>query len=161
MADKGSLEDFKKKYEELRVKYDLPSFKELNESFEIECVVEEESDLILRRIRHQIMDRVAVNFRLMEIFLNPSNAPMFFFNIVKSFNSQDKSLIQEVYNKYVEIELDVFQIENKYAEKFEAEFIKKVYKENEKLKNKLESLFEKIRKNYTSLDKKQDKSYFG
>ena len=107
------------------------------------------------------MDRVAVNFRLMEIFLNPSNAPMFFFNIVKSFNSQDKSLIQEVYNKYVEIELDVFQIENKYAEKFEAEFIKKVYKENEKLKNKLESLFEKIRKNYTSLDKKQDKSYFG
>ena len=161
MAEEGKLDKLKREYDKLKERYNLPSFQELNEDFEIECASEEESDFLLRKIRHQMMEKVSVHFRLMEIFLNPSNVPMFFFNIIKSLNASEKALIQEVYEKYVELELDVFIIENKYSEKSEAEFIKKVYSENKKTKEKLEGVFKNIKRNYKAASKKNDKSYLG
>ena len=83
MGKESSLEELKKDYLILQKKYKMPSFKELNEEFDIEKAAEHETDCLIREIRKAIMDKVIAYLRFVEMLLNPSNAPMFFFALVK------------------------------------------------------------------------------
>ena len=90
MVKESSLEDLKKDYEKLKSKYALPSFKELNEEFDIEKAAEQETECLIREVRKLIMEKVIAYLRFIEMLLNPSNAPMFFFALVKGLTSVDK-----------------------------------------------------------------------
>jgi len=68
------LEQLKKDYSAYEKKYKLPSFKELNESFEIEKI-ERQSDILLRIVRVIMMEKVIATQRFVESLLNPANAP--------------------------------------------------------------------------------------
>ena len=51
------LKDLKKEYGKLEKKHKLPSFKEVNETFEIDKI-ENESDCLVREVRKIIMDKI-------------------------------------------------------------------------------------------------------
>ncbi len=160
-SDESNLVKLKEEYEKLKQKYSLPEFKFMNENFEIEQICVEDTELLLKRIRKQTMDKISSGIRGLEMFLNPQNAPVFIFNIIKTFSQPDKEIIDNIYHKFAEFEIQAFGLENKYNEEAEADFVKKVAKEWIDICDDFDRLFKSMRANYKQESKKNEKSYLG
>jgi hypothetical protein len=161
MTKESSLEELKKDYAVLRGKYKLPSFKELNEEFDVEKVAEHETDCLLREMRKAIMDKVIAYLRFIEMLLNPSNAPMFFFALVKGLTSDDKRALERIYEKLGGLEIDVIELDCHYNEKEEADFIKKIIKEWQCIKEEMLKIVEVLKRNWSQKSRKGDRGYCG
>ena len=161
MKEKSDLEDLKKQYKKIEKKYSLPSFNKLNEEFDIERVSEKETDFLLRELRKTIMDKVLAYMRFTELLLNPANGPMFFFAAVKGLNLNEKTLIDDLYKKLAGLEIEVISRDNIYNEKKEAEFVVRIYKDWQKVKEEIEEIVQILKKNWDSKGQKNDKGYFG
>jgi hypothetical protein len=157
----SKLEQLKKNYKELGTKYKLPSYKELNEEFDIEKVQELETDTLLREIRKVIMDKVLAYLRFVELLINPSNAPMFFFAILKGLESSDKKQLDEIYTKLGRLEIEVIEIDNDYSEEQEARFIKHVFHEWQEIKEEMKIVSKSLQKSWDKKTEKKEKSYLG
>jgi hypothetical protein len=161
MKHESGLELLKKEYGKLEKKYSLPKFKFLNEDFDIERISEKETDFVLREARKAIMDKVLAYLRFTELLLNPQSAPMFFFSLIKSLNPSDKNLVERIYKKIAEYELEVIGLDNIYSEKKEAEFIKKIHREWQEIKKDVDELVQIMNKNWKQKSKKIEREYFG
>jgi len=138
------LEILKKEYTEFKVKYNLPDFYELNKLFDIE-EIDADTDFLLRKIRRVVLDKVGNYLRFIEVMLNPSNAPIFFFKLIKKLDEKDKQDLTELYEELGKIELDVVRLDLDYNESREAEFINKIFMMfNERIKQKLLVLIHKM-----------------
>ena len=107
------------------------------------------------------MEKVFWNLRTLETFLNPQNAPLFVFNIIKVFNEADKKLISELYKKLSEYEIVSFGLGVEYNEEEEAKFIKKVSEDWKEIVVILRKIHTAMGKNLDKKDEKQNTSYFG
>ncbi len=161
IKEDSSLEKLKKKYVIFEKKYSLPPFKDLNENFDIEKISEQETDYLLREIRKIVVDKAVAYLRFTEMLLNPSNAPMFFLTLVKGLTSQDKRIIERMYEKLGSFEIDVIELDAKYNEKDEAEFIKKIQKEWKTISVDMIKLTEVLRRNWNQKAIKDERGYFG
>lgn len=161
MKEKSSLEEMKKDYEKLRSKYALPSFKELNEEFDIEKAAEHETECLIREIRKLVMEKVITYLRFIEMLLNPSNAPMFFFALVKGLTASDKRILEKLYDKLGSFEIEIIELDCNYDEKDEAEFIKKILGEWQEIKEDMLKLVEVLKHNWSQKSKKDERGYFG
>lgn len=159
MASK--LELLKKDYSILEQKYKLPSFRELNEEFDIEKVQELETDTLLREIRKVIMDKVIAYLRFIEMLLNPSQAPMFFFALLKGLDGVDRKLLEEMYANLGRLEIEVVGVDNDYSEKTEAEFILHVFKEWKEIKEAMKKISKSLKLSWDKKSEKKEKSYLG
>ncbi len=159
--EKSNLEEMKKDYLVLQKKYSLPSFRELNEEFDIEKVSENETECLLREIRKNIMEKVISYLRFIEMLLNPSNAPLFFFALVKGLTSQDKRILEKLYDKLGSFEIEVIELDCDYSEKNEAEFINKLLKEWRSVREDMIKLVEVLKRNWNQKSSKNDKGYLG
>ena len=154
-----NLEQLKEKYDKFKDKYKLPEFFELNEIFEIE-EVDAETDFLLRKIRRAITERIAGYMRFFEIILNPSNAPMFFFKLIKKLDSKDKEILGEIYDKLGYLEIELVKMDIDYKEEAEAEFIRKVFMIFTNMKKNILNVLNKF--GTESEEKKRENgSYFG
>jgi len=158
--DKNCIDDLKESYEPLRKKYDLPDYKFLNENFEIE-LISDESDLLLKRVRKQILEKIFWNLRTIETFLNPQNAPLFIFNIIKKFTEEDKEVINNLYKKLSEYEVTAFGLEIEYNEQAEADFIKNIGKIWGEIVEDLKKIHVAMVQSSNKKSEKENKSYFG
>ncbi len=161
MAEKSKLENLKKEYVKFESKYKLPSFQKLNEDFDIEKTAEHESEMVLRDIRKAIMDKSLAYLRFLELFLNPTNAPFFFFAILKNLGADDKKKIEGIYKELGEFEIDAIELDNEYAEKKEADFIKKGFKKWQEIKGEMKIIVESLRRSWKANSDKKEKAYFG
>jgi len=161
MEKENKIEKLKESYEKLKIKYALPSFQFMNENFEIESVAEEDTELLIRRIRKSVREKVHAMIAVFETFINPTSAPMFVFNIIKGFNSDEKEIIEKLYKKFAELEIDAFNLEVRYDEKAEAGYIKKSCELWKSSESDLKKIYESMKGNYGVESKKSDKSYFG
>lgn len=157
----SSLLKLKEKYLEFKKKYNLPEFSFLNENFEIEGLEIEETDLLLKRIRKQIVEKIYYNSRTLETFMNPQSAPLFVFSIVKGFSPEDNILIKGLYKELVEFEIDAFGLEASYEEKREADFIKRIAEAWPSISDNLVKIGLAMKINYSLESKKDKKSYLG
>ena len=155
------FKEFKEKYETLRKKYDLPDFKFMNENFEIENVACEETELLAKKIRKQMMEKISLSFHSLEMLKNPQNAPLFIFSMIKSFSPSDKDNLELLYNKFAGFEIEAFGLETYYDEKKEIEFIKKVCKEWKEVCSDFNKIYESMKSGNKPDSKKHQKSYFG
>ena len=156
-----TLEELKQKYKKLQEKYSLPSFESLNEDFVIEKAYETETDLLLREIRKFMWDRIGNYLRLIEGILNPVNAPMFIFSIVKILGIEEKKRLSEIYRELTKLEIRVIATDLDYNEKKEAEFINNSYSLWQKIKKDLVNILEKIYKKWDDKSEASSKGYFG
>jgi hypothetical protein len=159
MAEK--LENLKKEYSELEKKYKLPTFRELNEEFDIEKVQELETDTLLREIRKVIMDKAIAYLRFIETLLNPSQAPMFFFNLLKGMDSNDKKILEDLYGRLGKIEIEVIGVDNDYSEKSEADFIKHIFSEWKIIKENMKIISKSLHNSWDKKTERKEKSYLG
>src|SRR3989338_6267546 len=157
----GNLVQLKKEYEIFRKKYSLPEFKFMNENFEIENIEFSETELFLKMIRKHMTEKIFFVLRGLETFINPQNAPLFMFYVIKSFSESDKERIKELYKQLAQYEIEAFGLESAYNENKEAEFIKKFCADWKDISNDLMKLYDSMKEGHNKDTKKAVKSYFG
>ncbi len=155
------LDDLKKAFKKIRDEYELPSFDDLNRDFEIEKLQDIERDFLIRDIRRTLIDKNLSYFKFLEMFLNPGNGPIFFMSLTNNLNNEEKKKIEQIYFKLGKFELDSINLDNKYDEAKEAEFIKKFYSEWENLKEEFGNLMGDIEEIWEREVEKDDKVYLG
>ena len=162
MAEDRNLDTLKQEYKIIQEKYNLPSFDELNRDFAIEKAVEIQTDYLIREIRKLVADRIYNYMRLMEVMMNPQNAPLYIFSLIKTMNEDDKKKLSDIYKKFSDNEIALIKMDIHFDEEKEAEFIKNSYKIWESMKDDILSLVENAEK---KLGKEKDsqvkKDYFG
>ena len=156
-----SLEDLKKEYEVLRKKHDLPDFSELNKLFDIE-EIDVETELLLRKVRRTISEKTSGYLRFIETILNPSNAPIFFFRIVKKLDNEDKEFLTRIYDILGNFEIKIIGLELDYSEEKEAEFVKDLFNIfNNEIRGKFLEIIKKLENDNGDKKKENNGSYFG
>jgi len=161
MTEKSDLEKLKEDYKEIQKKYNLPIFEELNKDFQIEKVAEVETDFLIREVRKFIADKFSNYLRFIEAILQPVNAPMFVFSIIKSIGAEEKKRLTEVYKKLVKNEVRLIELDTEFVEKKEAEFVKESYKIWQEIKKDILEVVEVIKKNWDNKFETNSRGYFG
>tara|TARA_Y100000310_G_scaffold308328_1_gene351312 strand:- start:717 stop:1205 length:489 start_codon:yes stop_codon:yes gene_type:complete len=156
-----SLETIKEDYKELQKKYSLPSFEELDEDFQIEKTTEVETDHLLREMRKIIAEKLYNYLRFVETLLNPANAPMFIFSLVKSIGEDEKKELGEIYKKLATSEVKLIETDLVHSEEKEALFIKESYKLWQGIKKDLLKIIGHIKSNWDNKPEGKSKGYFG
>jgi len=157
--EKNKLQQLKEKYETLQKKYRLPDFDELNEEFEIEKI--KIGSFILKEIRRTIGEKITSVLKLLELLINPVNAPFFVFTLIKNLKPGTKKEIESLYKKLSTIEIRTIRLDLTNDETAEAEFIKDIAKEWQEHKKALSSFCDDIEKAWQPDFEKQEKGYLG
>lgn len=149
------------KYEVLKKKYSLPSFKELNEEFDI-SKVDPSTETILRDIRKGIISKFFSILSFIELLINPSNGSMFYMYLVRGLDTNDKEKLKKLFDKLGYVEIKSFKLDIEYSEKGEAEFIKNSLKVwNNEIQQDLSDIIKKLDINWSKISSKKERSYFG
>ncbi|MEM0465584.1 MAG: hypothetical protein QXW97_02690 [Candidatus Pacearchaeota archaeon] len=157
----SNINELKEEYEKLRKIYHLPEFSELNKLFDIE-EVDIETEFLLRKIRRLISERIANYIRFIEIILNPSNAPIFFFKLNKKLDISDRESLTKLYESLGFFEINALSLDVDYSESKEADFILKSYNLfNNDIKVKLLDLIKKLENGENNFKKDNNGCYFG
>ena len=139
------LSELKVQYKELQDKYNLPSFESMNVEFSIEKIADIETELLTKEIRRFIADKIFNYLRFIETILNPANAPMFIFSVIKSLSQDDKKKLNELYEKLSELDLELIKLDLESSEKKDAEFIVHAYNFWQSIKKELIPIFTKLK----------------
>ena len=160
MEKEFNIHELKQAYEKFAEKYSLPDFSDMNRVFDIEEI--DDGEFLLRKIRRTISEKIAGYLRFVEIVLNPANAPMFFFKLVKKLDVSDRVVLTEIYEELGMFEIEAVKLDLDYDEKIEAEFIKKCYNVFcSDVKNKLFGIIKKLENCSSNKSHETEGSYFG
>ena len=159
--DKESLDKLKKDYSKIQEKYNLPSFEELNEDFQIEKVSEIETELLIREMRKFISEKFSNYLRFIETILNPVNVSMFIFSVIKSLDIKERNKLTEIYKQLAKTEVDMIELDIEFSESKEADFIKESFAVWQDVKKDLLDIIKIIKRNWDNKLEVNGKSYFG
>lgn len=161
--EKSNLEVLKESYKIIQENFSLPTFEELNEDFQIEKIQENETEFLVREVRKYIAEKFSGYLRLIETLIQPSNAQMFVFYMVKSISNEDFSILQDIYKKLAKKEIEIIELDVLYNLDKEVEFIKSSYSLWQETKIKLLKIIEKMKINFEEnfKESKKDRNYFG
>ncbi len=154
------LSELKKEYASYEQKYGLPSFSSLVAFFDVENL-DYEGDTFLRAVRKNVMEKVIEYLRLVEMLLNPINAPPLFGQFIKKMSAEDRRVIQKLYEDFTHLELAALELEISYAESDEAAFIKKIYETWKDSAENLVAAIQLMRRNFDEIPGIREKSYYG
>lgn len=161
-SKENKLEKFKAEYAKVQKKYSLPSFDDLNNAFDIEEVANKQTERILRLVRRRITEKTSSYLRFMEVFLNPSQAPLFYMMLAKNMPEEGRKAVNEVYFELGKIELDHLKLELiDYSELVESKAIKSFYEVWNKAKEQLGILTEIFENQWKKTTQTKDKTYLG
>ncbi len=158
--EKSKLARLKQEYEKLRKLYSLPSFKQLNEDFDIERIARKETELLAREVRWRLSEKISSAMRFLELFLNPAAAPLFILSALKGIGAETRKLIEKAYHELVELEVISLSLDLAYDEKNEAKFIKDVAKRWSALSSNINEVNRALGE-ALHLKEKTKKDYFG
>lgn len=159
--EESPLKNFKKKYAALKKKFSLPPFKSMNEDFQIEKLSEEETEMPLREIKRIMGEKFSNYHRFAEVLINPSNAPLFVFSMLKSLDDGEKAALMKIYGKLTEIEILMVETDIQYSDGKEAEFIKSSYLIWQDVKKDLSAIIDRIKTKRGDETKNGSAGYFG
>lgn len=157
----SDLEKLKKDYKKIQKKYALPDFEKLNQDFQIEKAAEVETDFLIREIRRFMAEKFSNYLRFIETILNPVNAPMFVFSIIKTLGIEEKKRLTEVYKKLAKIEISLIELDIEFSEIKDAKFVKDAYKIWQEVREDLLKTIYAIEKNWDNKFEVDKKGYFG
>jgi hypothetical protein len=161
MVEKSKLGQFKEKYAVLEKKYDLPKYEELNENFHIDKAADTETDIPIIEIRKYVADKMAGYLRFAETLLNPSNAPMFIFSIVKTLTPEDKKNLTEIYKVLAKNEFNLIKTDIYFSEEKEAKFIIESYKIWKEIKKDILGILQSVEDKWDNKLETNNRKYFG
>ena len=159
IEDAEMEEKIRKKYEELKKKYSLPDFEELNKEFEISII--EYEDFLLREIRKKIADKINTMCEFFEDLLSPDNTIANLYEY-KAFNDAEREDVFRLYKRLKVLEKLSLELSLNHDEKKDAEFINEFFSSWESIKNKIIKIIRKMRDFWEKEStKKENEEYFG
>ena len=153
------LKNLIREYDVLQNKYKIPSFKEINDLFELEKI-DRDSNTLLRLVRKVMMEKVVNLMGLIDLFLAPNNVPRMYMPYLKSMTSEDRTALSNLYDKFSKLALECMSLEVEYNEKKEADMIIKITKSWQESRVSLNSFFAQLQKPEVR-EARKEKSYFG
>ena len=153
------LDVLKNSFESLRKKHSLPSFDELNDSFDI-GKIETNSGNFMRDIRRTMMEKIVHYIRLAELMINPSQGSPIFFVLLREITPADRKVVDGVFQSFVSLELASYKLDVGYDEKGEVAFIKTILSTWKETKPSVIALLTVLERNWHSNQKKNEKAYF-
>lgn len=161
MAEEKCLDKLKENYQKIQEKYNLPEFQRLNEDFQIERISETETDFLIREVRKFIAEKLFNCYKLVETLLNPTNAPMFVFSMIKSLGENEKKKLEEIYKKLAKNEVKLIKIDIEFSEENEALFIKNSYNLWQEIKRDFLEILKIVEENWGNKLPGKNGNYFG
>lgn len=156
--------DIEKEYNALKPKYNLPSFKFLNENFEILSLDKDkiEKDNLLLQIRRRINEKIVWICNVLQGIVMPNPSSIIGLHEEKFFSKEDKERILKTLQKLMKIEREVLILDIKpNNEKQDASFIKKIEKTWPELIEELTQYSEILQKGWLKTEKEDFHNYFG
>ena len=149
-----------KQYNELKKKYKLPDFKELDFEFEISDM--EETNFLLRGIVRRISERLDFYTTMLEEILQPDTAKLYAMHESRVFEEEDKMKMFEFYRKLMILSRHSVEISLMSSEKEEASFINGFMSGWGKIKEELLSCVKRMKDSWNAeAETKEDVGYLG
>ncbi|MBU3941569.1 MAG: hypothetical protein KKF74_01520 [Nanoarchaeota archaeon] len=149
----------KKKYNELKDKYSLPDFDEINPIFSIYKI--ENEDFLLKQIRKKIIGKTTSMSEILENFLHPDTTLSDIYEC-KVFSDLERDRIFKLYKNLKILEKESIELSLEPDEKTEAEFIKNVWNSWDNIKQEMLFFIRKVKEFWKSeLPKSKIEGYFG
>ncbi|MDP3987185.1 MAG: hypothetical protein Q8P81_03105 [Nanoarchaeota archaeon] len=155
------VKELKEDYEKLKQKHGLPEFSVLNEEFNIEKIADSETDILIREIRKFMVDKILNYMRFIENILNPVNAPMFIFSVIKLLEPEDKKKLGDIYKEMMKRELVFIERDLEFNEEEEVKTIKDNLEFWQETKGDLLRIIRKMGKKWDDKVEIDSKGYFG
>ncbi|MBC8500710.1 MAG: hypothetical protein ISS25_00435 [Nanoarchaeota archaeon] len=148
-----------KEYNQLRKKYKLPRWKELDKGFQISTI--ESKKFLLKEIAKKINEKIEFFSSLLEEIFNPETK-LSSLHESNTFNDEEKKEVLKIYRKLYFYYRKNSYLEISYDEKETAEYIKEFFDAWQTIKPELKKIITKIKDSWNS-DKKTnlELSYFG
>ncbi len=152
--------EIEKQYNELRKKYKLPEFKEIDLAFEISDL--EETNFLLRGIIRRIAERLDFYTTMLEETLQPDTAKLYAMHESRIFEENEKKEMFEFYKKLMILNRHSVEVSLENNGKEEASFINDFMNEWEKIKSELLFYVRRIKDSWKAeTDIKEDIGYLG
>ena len=155
------LEKLKEEYKEIQKKHALPEFELMNLDFGIEKISQTETDFLIREVTKVMAEKFSNYLRFAELLLNPVNAQVFIFSIIKTLGEEEKKRLSEIYKQLVKIEVRLIELDLEFSEEKEAKFIKETFEIWKRIKEDFLKIFEKVQLNWDNKFENNSKGYFG
>ena len=150
--------EIEKQYNELRKKFKLPEFKEIDFEFELSDL--EETNFLLRNIIRRIAEKLDFYTTVIEEILQPDTSNLYAMHETRYFDEYEKKQMYDLYRKLMNLNRQSIEISLKRSE--EADFINKFFDEWKQLKEELLFYVKKMKDSWkTETDIKEDLGYLG
>ncbi|PIN81357.1 hypothetical protein COV13_01420 [Candidatus Woesearchaeota archaeon CG10_big_fil_rev_8_21_14_0_10_32_9] len=147
------------KYEELKKKYDLPNFKELDSDFELYSI--DEDDDLIREILKKIYEKVDSYTKFLEDLLQPDSR-ISLMREASTLTPVEQALVTKLHMNGMLITRELLEVNLEYDETIAAKIIKKDYEDWQKMKLELKKIVIKLKESWMKeIKTEQDRGYFG
>ena len=152
--------EIENKYSELRKKYKLPEFKEIN--FEFEVTDFEKTNFLMRGIIRKVAERLDFYATVLEEVLQPDASNLYAMHETRYFDESEKESMYNLYRKLMDYSRQSIIVTLERDEKAESEFISKFFNEWKVIRQELLNLVKKMKSSWeTEVDIKEDLRYLG
>lgn len=152
--------EIEKQYNELRKRYNLPEFGEID--FELEVSDLEETNFLLRNIIRRVAEKLDFYTTLFEGILNPDASNLYAMHETRSFDENEKKRMYSLYTKLMNFNRQSIEVSLEQNEENEAGFINRFFEEWKRLKEELLVYVKKMRASWKEeIDIKEDVGYLG
>lgn len=158
--EKSNLSKLKKDYNKLTKDSTLPSFEKFNADFQIEKLSPDETMALEREMRREISEKFSNYLKVIETLLQPTNATMFIFSIIKKISKEDQLNLQDIYQELSIKELETVELDLEYDKEKEMKFLENAYKLWQEQKPKLMKIFSKLKNLKENKEKTSSANYF-
>lgn len=159
IGDAKMEEKIIKKYDELKEKYSLPDFEELNNEFELSAIEHEE--FLLRKIMRKIANKINAMGEFLEDLLSPDTSLANIYEY-KAFDDNERKKIFELYKRLKVFEKLSLELSLSHDEEKDAEFIKDVFSSWDKIRNEMTTFIKKVKSFWENESTEEYKAgYFG
>ena len=161
IKNKMPTNEIEKQYNELRKKFKLPDFKEINFEFEISDL--EETNFLLRSIIRRICEKLDFYCTMIEEILQPDTSNLYAMHETRVFDDDEKKQMYELYAKLMNFNRQSIEVSLEHNEKEEVDFINNLFNEWSVLKQELLKFVKKMRTSWKTeeADIKEDLGYLG
>jgi len=135
-------EKIRKKYDELKEKYTLPDFEELNKEFELSTI--EYEDFLLRQVRKKIADKINAMCELLEDLLSPDSSLANIYEY-KAFDDNEREKMFELYKRLKVFEKLSLELSLNPDEKNDADFINNFFSSRGKIRDEMTTIIKKTK----------------
>ena len=152
--------EIEKQYNELKKKFKLPDFREIDFEFEISDL--EETNFLIRAIMRRIAEKLDFYTTIIEEIIQPDASNLYAMHESRFFEEDEKKIMYDFYKKLMNLSRCSVELSLEHNEKEESEFINNFIQEWKEIKKELVRYIKRLKDSWkTETDTKEDIGYLG